>query len=269
MVGSLIYDATPDENRRREDMRTVVVGASSGLGRCIAVDRAGRHDRVALLARRKELLNAAAAEAGTGNVPIVCDVTDELSCRAAIAEAVASLGGIDALVYATGIGPLQPIEQIDAETWRHTFNTNVVGAAIITSAALGSLRQANGVALYLSSVSASMARPWPGFSAYIASKAALDRMIEAFRVEHPGVGFTRVIVGDCAGGKGDAQTQFPTGSGWDMKEAARFMEVWQQRGYLSGGLVDVEDLVESIDFVLRSGASVPSISVVPRGPQER
>ena len=233
-------------------MRTVVVGASSGLGRCIAVDRARRNDRVALLARRRELLTAAAAEAGTGNVPIVCDVTDELSCRAAIAEAVESLGGIDALVYATGIGPLQPIEQIDAETWRHTLNTNVVGAAIITSAALGQLRQSNGVAVYLSSVSASMGRPWPGFGAYIASKAALDRMIEAFRVEHPGVGFTRVVVGDCAGGEGDAQTQFPIGSGWDMNEAARFMAVWQQRGYLTGALVDVEDLLESIDFVLRT-----------------
>jgi NAD(P)-dependent dehydrogenase (short-subunit alcohol dehydrogenase family) len=249
-------------------MRTVVVGASSGLGRCIAVDRARRHDRVALLARRKELLAAAAAEAGAGSVPIVCDVTNELSCRAAIAEAAESLSGIDALVYATGIGPLQPIEQIDAETWRHTLNTNVVGAAVITSAALGQLRQSSGVAVYLSSVSASMGRPWPGFGAYIASKAALDRMIEAFRVEHPGVGFTRVVVGDCAGGEGDAQTQFPIASGWDMNEAARFMAVWQQRGYLTGALVDVGDLLESIDFVLRTRASVPSISVVPRGPHE-
>jgi len=209
-------------------MRVVVLGASSGLGRCIGIDRGRRGDRVALLARRNDLLQTAAAEAGPDTVAIACDVTDETACRAAIEQAAVALGGIDALVYASGIGPLAPIERVDAATWRRTFDTNVVGAAIATAAALPHLATANGVAVYLSSVSASLTPPWPGLGAYITSKAALDKLVEAFRAEHPAVGFTRLVVGDCGGGEGDAMSQFPTD--WDSAYATEIMPAWFGRG---------------------------------------
>src|SRR5262245_17911760 len=79
-------------------MRVVVVGASSGLGRCIAVGLGQRDARVALLARRRERLEAAATEAGDGSVVVECDVTDQSSVRTAIEKAAAELGGIDGLV---------------------------------------------------------------------------------------------------------------------------------------------------------------------------
>ena len=78
-------------------MRAVVVGASSGLGRCIGIGLAQRGANVALLARRRGNLDDAAKEAGNGALAIACDVTDEASVRAAIADASAGLGGIDAL----------------------------------------------------------------------------------------------------------------------------------------------------------------------------
>ncbi len=183
-------------------MRTVVVGASSGLGRSIATGLGQRGATVALLARRHDRLVDAAMEAGPGALAIVCDVTDESSCTAAIEAAAQGLGGIDALVYAPGIGPLARMVDVDAETWRRTFDTNVIGAALVTAAAIPHLTASGGVAAYLSSVSASFTPPWPGLGAYGVSKAALERMIEAWRDEHPAVGFTRVIVGDCAGGAG-------------------------------------------------------------------
>ena len=65
-------------------MRTVVVGASSGLGRSIATGLGQRGATVALLARRNDRLVDAAKEAGNGALAIVCDVTDESSCRSAI-----------------------------------------------------------------------------------------------------------------------------------------------------------------------------------------
>ena len=117
-------------------MRTVVVGASSGLGRSIAIGLARRGARVAMLARRRERLETAASEGGPDAVGIVCDVTDEGSCRAAIDEAAAALGGIDALVYAPAIGPLGRLVDIDTDTWRRTFDTNVIGAARVTAAAI-------------------------------------------------------------------------------------------------------------------------------------
>jgi NAD(P)-dependent dehydrogenase (short-subunit alcohol dehydrogenase family) len=245
-------------------VRAIVVGASSGLGRCIGIGLARRGARVALLARRRGRLDDAAKEAGPETLAIECDVTDESSCRAAIEEAAAGLGGIDALVYAPGTGPLVRLVDMDAETWRKAFDTNVTGAAIVTSAAIPHLSASGGTAAYLSSVSASLTPPWPGLGAYAVSKAALDKMVEAWRAEHPGVGFTRVVVGDCGGGEGDAQSEFPTQ--WNLELAAELYPVWQQRGYLSGSLIDVDHLVTMIDAVLRGGASlsVPSVTLAPR-----
>jgi NAD(P)-dependent dehydrogenase (short-subunit alcohol dehydrogenase family) len=245
-------------------LRAVVVGASSGLGRCIGVGLAQRGAQVALLARRRDRLDEAAKEAGPGNLAIPCDVTDEASCRAAIAEAAAGLGGIDALVYAPGIGPLARIAEIDAATWAQVFATNVTGAALVTSAALPHLQASAGVAAYLSSVSASQTAPWPGLGAYVVSKSALEKLIEVWRVEHPEVGFTRVIVGDCVGGEGPSMTEFA--AGWDRDLATELIQVWQARNYLAGTLLPVEELVSAVEVVLRFGAgtSIPSITITPR-----
>ena len=245
-------------------MRTVVVGASSGLGRCIGIGLAQRGSQVALMARRKARLDDAAEEAGPGTLVIECDVTDEESCRSAIAEAATGLGGIDALVYSPGIGPLKKLVDTDAATWREVFDTNVTGAALITAAAVPHLTESAGAAIYLSSVSASNTPPWPGLGAYAVSKAALEKLVDAWRAEHPGIGFTRLVVGDCAGGEGDAMTGFA--NGWDPDVMAEVYPIWAARHYLSGTIMDVERLVAMVHAVLSEGAtvSIPSVTVAPR-----
>lgn len=245
-------------------MRTVVLGASSGLGRCIGVGLAQRGAQVALLARRRERLDAAAREAGADALAIECDVTDQASSQAAVAKAAAELGGIDALVYAPAIGPLVRLADTDAETWRRVFDTNVTGASLVTAAALPHLTASAGTAVYLSSVSASLTPPWPGLGAYAVSKAALDKLVEAWRAEHPGIGFTRLVVGDCAGGEGDSMTGFI--NDWDMELAAEMHPIWTARQYIAGSLIDVDHLVSVVDAVLRGGASLsmPSVTVAPR-----
>jgi NAD(P)-dependent dehydrogenase (short-subunit alcohol dehydrogenase family) len=245
-------------------MKTIVVGASSGLGRCLGIGLARRGARVALLARRHGRLVDAAKEAGPGTLAIMCDVTDESSCTAAIAEAASGLGGIDALVYATGIGPLVRLAELEAATWRRVFDTNVTGAALVTAAAIPHLTASRGVAAYLSSVSASLTPPWPGLGAYVVSKAALDKLVEAWRAEHPTIGFTRVIVGDCPGGEGPSMTEFS--AGWDQQLASEVFPIWVTRNYLSGSLLEVDELVRVVDTVLRCGASaaLPSVTITPR-----
>ena len=247
-------------------MRVVVVGASSGLGRCIGVGLGERGARVALMARRKDRLEDAAGQAGPDSVAIPCDVTDQESCRSAVEEAARGFGGLDALVYATGIGPLVRLADTDAETWRRVFDTNVIGASLITSAALPHLTTSQGVAAYLSSISASQTPPWPGLGAYAVSKAALDKLVEAWQAEHPQVGFTRVTVGDCAGGEGDAMTGF--NADWDMDLMTEMAPIWLAREYIAGALLEVDQLVRMIDTILRCGASasVPTVAVVPRRP---
>jgi NAD(P)-dependent dehydrogenase (short-subunit alcohol dehydrogenase family) len=247
-------------------VRTVVVGASSGLGRCIGIGLAQRGAQTALLARRQQRLEGAAKEAGPGTLAITCDVTDTDSCRSALNQAADGLGGIDALVYAPGVGPLVRLADMDADTWRHVFDTNVIGAALVTAAALPYLTESSGTAVYLSSVSASSTPPWPGLGAYAVSKAALDKLVEAWRGEHPTVGFTRVVVGECMGGEGDSMPEFA--NGWDQELAAEVMPLWFARNYMSGAFVGIEDLITIIDSLLRQGGAVaiPSVTVAPRVP---
>jgi NAD(P)-dependent dehydrogenase (short-subunit alcohol dehydrogenase family) len=135
---------------------------------------------------------------------------------------------------------------------------------MITAAALPHLAASSGTAVYLSSVSASLTPPWPGLGAYAVSKAALDKLVEAWQAEHPAIGFTRVIVGDCAGGDGDGMTQFA--NEWDFDLMAEVHPIWAARQYMAGTLMDVDHLVTMVDAVLRGGASlaVPSITVAPR-----
>lgn len=245
-------------------MRALVVGASSGLGRCIGVGLAQRGGRVALMARRHERLLEAAEEAGPGTLAIACDVTDPISCRAAIDEAVAGLGGVDALVYTPAIGQLIRLVDTDIDTWRRTFDTNVIGAALFTAAAIPHLSASHGTAVYLSSVSASATAPWPGLGAYLVSKAALDKLVESWRAEHPSIGFTRVVVGDCIGGGGHGTTEFA--SKWDWNLGAELLPEWSKRGLLAGSFVDVEEVVRVVDAVVRSGAtaSIPTVTIAPR-----
>lgn len=234
------------------------------MGRCIAIDRARRGDHVALLARRADLLDDAAREAGDTAVAVRCDVTDELSVQRSIEQATTELGGLDRLVYATGAGRLQRIEEIDAASWRWSFETNVIGASLVTAAAVKHLEATSGVAAFISTVQGTITPVWPGLGAYAVSKAALEKLVEAWRAEHPKVGFTRITVGECAGGEGDAMTQFA--NEWDQDLAGEFMPTWLDRHYMTGLLIDLEDLLRTVDGVLSLGAnaSIPGVTVMPR-----
>ena len=115
-----------------------------------------------------------------------------------------ALGGIDNLVYTPAIGSVMRLVDTDADTWGRVFATNVTGAAVATAAAIPYLTESAGKVVYLSSDAGTFGPPWPGLAAYGVSKAALERLIEAWRAEHPGIGFTNLIVGECAGGDGDS-----------------------------------------------------------------
>ena len=167
-------------------------------------------------------------------------------------------------MYTPAIGPLAKLVDTDPDTWQAVFATNVTGAALVTAAAIGHLTASHGTAVYLSSVSASVTPPWPGLGAYAVSKAALDKLVEAWRVEHPTVGFTRCVVGDCAGGAGESGTGFT--DGWDPDLATELATTWIEKGLIAGALIDIEHLVNAIEAVLLAGPSLstPSITVTPR-----
>jgi NAD(P)-dependent dehydrogenase (short-subunit alcohol dehydrogenase family) len=247
--------------------KTVVIGASSGLGRCIGVGLAQRGDEVALLARRKERIEDAAKDAGPNAVAVECDVTDEASVRSAIKAAGDALGGIDNLVYTPAIGSVMRLVDTDAATWASVFATNVTGAALATAAAVPHLTESAGKVVYLSSDAGTFGPPWPGLAAYGVSKAALERLIEAWRAEHPDIGFTNLIVGECPGGDGDSATGFS--SGWDPELTTQFYPQWISRGCMPGQLMPVEDLIDVVHTILRTNTSTSMPVVVARGAPAR
>jgi NAD(P)-dependent dehydrogenase (short-subunit alcohol dehydrogenase family) len=210
-----------------EGQRLLVVGASSGIGRelGLAAVRAGAH--VALAARRYDRLreveleaDAVASEAGMA-ISVQCDVRRPIACELAVTAAVQQLGGIDTVVFATGINRLAWLAETSAEAWRDLVDTNLIGAALITQAAVPHLRVTGGRVGYLSSHS--VARPWPGLGAYAATKSALDTMVAAWRVEEPHVAFTRIVVGPTVTGMADA---------WDPATASTMFELWSRAGYM-------------------------------------
>ena len=140
----------------------------------------------------------------------------------------------------------------------------MTGAALVTAAAVPHLHASSGTAVYLSSVSASQTPPWPGLGAYAVSKAALDKLVEAWRNEHPAIGFTRLVVGECGGGIGDAETEFA--AGWDRALAAEVVPTWLTRNYMTGALMDVRQLVDMVEQITACdpSMSMPSVSVAPR-----
>jgi NAD(P)-dependent dehydrogenase (short-subunit alcohol dehydrogenase family) len=220
--------------------------------------------RVAFLARRQDRLVNAAKEAGNGATAVVCDVTDAASCQRAVAEVVDSFGGLDAMVYTTGRGVLAPLADVSAEQWGQLFATNVTGASLFTAAAAPHLAASAGSAVYLSSLSASYSAPWPLLGAYAASKAALDKLVEAWRVEQPGIGFTRLAVGDSFGGTGDSQTEF--NKDWDPEALDKAIRLWMERGEMQGGLVDADHLTDVVYSVMVCGKSsfIPYLTLAPR-----
>jgi len=208
----------------------LIVGASSGIG--AAAGRAAIHAgaSVALAARRVDRLEALVAStasetAGGHSFVVACDVRSPDSVAAAIDRAVDELSGLDTVLYATGITHLAPLAETSADDWQALFETNVVGAALVTVAALPALRAASGRARvgYLSSHS--VPQPWPGLVAYAASKAALETMIQGWRTEAPDVAFTRIVVGP---------TMTPMADDWDPTRASEHFERWNREERLAG-----------------------------------
>jgi NAD(P)-dependent dehydrogenase (short-subunit alcohol dehydrogenase family) len=237
------------------DRRLLVVGASSGVGREVglAASRAGA--RVAFAARRRDRLDEAVAEAPGKAFAIPCDVSDDGDCTRAVADAVAAMDGLDGLVYAAGMSPLEMLENASRASWRSVLDTNVVGASQITAAALPHLREHLGRAVYVSSYA--VRQSLPGLGLYRVSKLALDGLIECWRMEHPDVDFTRVVVGNTSG------TEFA--NAWGGEAIQEAMGVWVSRNlFPSATMMPLDVLAEAVLSVLAVRGYVDDLAVMPR-----
>lgn len=175
---------------------TLITGASSGIGRALALALAARGETIVALARRKDLLDALAAEIrsrGGKALAVRCDVTEPEQVRAACAAAVQSFGIIDRLIANAGGGDRTPVDHFRAESISGMLALNAGGAANCIEAVLPSmLERRSGHIVLMSSLAAS--RGLPGAAGYSAAKAAVTAMGEALRAELRGRGVDVTIL---------------------------------------------------------------------------
>lgn len=218
--------------------RVLVVGASSGIGRALAIAAGAAGARVALAARRQDLVEEAAAEirsAGGEARAWHCDVTEEADCGRLVAEAAAWMGGIDALLYLSGSSPLVRVTDTPATLWHEMLATNLVGAALIVRNALEHLRGADDPVVVVTTHS--MGMPWPWLGVYGTTKAALAELARALRSEEPGLRVLCVAVGNTASSFAD---------NWDPEVAGQAFEQWTADGLLRYEVLQCQEMADAI-----------------------
>jgi NAD(P)-dependent dehydrogenase (short-subunit alcohol dehydrogenase family) len=155
-----------------------VTGASSGIGRAIALTLAQRGATVIGLARRKELLDELAAELSHERATRVCDVSDAEALRACLKEIESEHGRLDILVNNAGIDLMLPVPGGDDLTVHRVFDVNFFAAVTATLAVVdGMVTRGFGIVVNVSSDTARAPEPRQG--AYAASKAALSAFSES------------------------------------------------------------------------------------------
>ncbi len=174
---------------RFEGSAVWITGATSGLGREMALEFARQGANVAVSGRRQDRLDEVVAEIerlGRRGLGVPCDVSDEGQIEAAVAAAVAGLGKLDVAVANAGVSIAGKVERLSGDDWRRQLDTNVVGAALTARYALPHLKATRGRLGLVGSVAGVLAAP--GFSAYTASKYALRAIGQTLSMELYGTG---------------------------------------------------------------------------------
>lgn len=153
--------------------RVVVTGASGTFGRLLCQRFTALGARVAGLDLRS---------GDVDGVPVKgCDLTDSEAAAAAVAEAVADLGGLDLLINNAGVGGPAPAEYAPGAAARQQIEVNLMAAWNTTAAAIPALEAARGRVIFVASRMAVL--PLPLAAAYGVSKRALAAYADALRLE--------------------------------------------------------------------------------------
>ena len=168
-----------------------ITGASSGFGRSIADAVLARGDRVFVTARRIDALADLADNDGAHVFSL--DVTDADRREEAVADALERFGRIDVLVNNAGRTQVGAVEETTEEELRSLFDLHFFAPAALTRAVLPHMRrQGGGAIVQMSSVGGQVTAP--GFSAYCATKFALEGLTETLRDEVAQFGIHTLIV---------------------------------------------------------------------------
>jgi NAD(P)-dependent dehydrogenase (short-subunit alcohol dehydrogenase family) len=172
-----------------EDGRhAVVTGGGTGIGLAVARALSARGCAVTIMGRSQDTLAAAAASLDGGGYA-VCDVTDEASVAAALAQAQAARGPLRILVNNAGAVATASFEKTSLDAWTAALDVNLLGAVRMTRAALPSLK-AQDWARVINIASTAGLKPYAYVTPYVASKHALVGLTRALALELATSGIT-------------------------------------------------------------------------------
>jgi NAD(P)-dependent dehydrogenase (short-subunit alcohol dehydrogenase family) len=150
--------------------KVIITGAASGIGQATAALLRGRGAQVAGLDLHAQ-----------GDI-LACDVTDQASVDAAVAQAIERLGGADVLINCAGLGLSQGAGEAPGDDALAVISVNLLGPWRVTSAALPALRASRGRVVNVASGLAHLSVPFA--TAYCMSKRGLVGYSDTLRYEH-------------------------------------------------------------------------------------
>lgn len=169
----------------------LVTGGSAGIGLATARLFAERGARVAVAARSRERLEAAARQladaTGATVVPLAADLADPAAAGDLVRRAADRLGALDAVVNNAGWAKVLPIPDSDPDAARSAFDLNVLAVAESIRAAWPIFRNRGGGRIVNVSSWAAL-DPFPGFFLYSAAKAAVNLLTKAAAAEGAAAG---------------------------------------------------------------------------------
>jgi short-subunit dehydrogenase len=174
----------------------VITGASSGIGKGMALEIASRGASVGLVARREELLSELVSEIKARNAKALAataDVRDAAAVRAAADRFRKELGPIDVLIANAGIGTSAHAVQLQPDHVAEVININVLGAVnTVAAVAPEMVERGQGRLVAISSLAAY--RGLAKSAAYCASKAAVSAYFESVRIDLRNTGVEVTII---------------------------------------------------------------------------
>lgn len=178
----------------RRPRRIFITGASSGIGAALARHYAQGDAVLGLLGRRREALEALAAECGGRARVFVADVADAGAMQAVAAQFIDEVGLPDVVIASAGVSVGTLTEHAeDTDAFARVMHTNVLGMVHTFQPFVAPMRAA-GTGTLVGIASVAGVRGLPGAGAYSASKAAVRRYLESLRVELHGSGVRVVTI---------------------------------------------------------------------------
>jgi dehydrogenase/reductase SDR family member 7B len=168
-----------------KDKVTIITGASSGIGRALALACAQKGARLVISARNVQKLEEIAGQIrsiGAEVLTVNADVSVEADCEALIGKAVSTYGRIDVLINNAGISMRALFEKVDLDVIRKLMDTNFWGTVYCSKFALPFLLRSKGSLVGVSSVAGY--KGLPGRTGYAASKFAIHGLLEVIRIEN-------------------------------------------------------------------------------------